>query len=85
LAAFPTVSSAEYVVIVFAPLSTTPEIAYITAHNFGQTNATILRGREGTTGTQWAAGTRWAHVPTSVDWDYLRTPMSRLYARANYK
>jgi hypothetical protein len=85
LAALPTVASNEYLAITFGPLTTTPEIAWITAHNFGQTTATILRGRETSTPSQWPAGTRWAHGPTTWDFDYLRTPMSRVYARANYR
>lgn len=85
LAAFPTVTSVEYVAIIFDPLGLNPEIAYITAHNFGQTTATIVRGREGTTGTQWSAGTRWAHSATTVDFDYLKTPMSRMFARMNFR
>lgn len=85
LSAFPTVPAAEYVVIIFDPLGPDPEIAYMTAHTSGQTTGTILRGREGTTGQEWAAGTDWVHGPTVTDFDYLRTPMSRLYARANYR
>lgn len=85
LAAFPSVTSVEYVAIVLDPLGTNPEIVYITAHNFSQTTATIVRGREGTTGTQWPLGTRWAHSATTEDFSYLKTPMSRMFARMNFR
>jgi hypothetical protein len=85
LAAFPTVSSTEYAAITISPLSLTPEIVWITAHTFGQTVATIIRGRESTSALQWSSGTRWAHTATTWDYSYLKTPMSRTYARANYR
>lgn len=85
LAAFPTVTSNEYVAIVFDPQGPTPEIAWMTAHNFGQTTGTIVRGREGTTGRAWNSGTRWTHTATTWDFDYLKTPMSRMFARMNFR
>lgn len=85
LAAFPTVSSAEYVALSLDPLSTNPEIVWMTSHNFGQTTGIIVRGQESTTARQHASGTRWSHAATTHDFNYLKTPMTRLFARMNYR
>lgn len=44
-----------------------PEIVWITAHAFGSTAATILRGQEGTTARQHNRDTPWLQAPTTRD------------------
>ncbi len=46
------------------PTAGTYEIVYVTAHTAAATSATIVRGREGTTGVAWASGDAWLHGPT---------------------
>lgn len=85
LASLPVVDTTNYAALTLDPASTSPEIVWVTAHTGGATVATILRAQESTTPKQFSAGTRWVHAPTSWDFNYLKTPMSRLYAKANYR
>lgn len=87
LSTFPVVDSTSYMAITLDPLGLAgaPEIVWITAHTSANTAATIVRGKEGSTARQHALNTRWSHGPTSEDFDHLKTPMSRMYARANFK
>jgi microcystin-dependent protein len=74
LADLPEVTSGDVVKVCFNPeaVGDPPEIAYVTAHAALATSATILRGQEGTTGTEWAASTDWTTVLTADDIDDLR-------------
>lgn len=85
LASLPAVTSSQYAAIVLDPLSTNPEIVWVTAHTASATSATIVRGREGTSARQHNVGTRWSHAPTLYDFDYGKTPLTRVYARANFR
>lgn len=44
-----------------------PEVVWVTAHTAGTSSATIVRGREGTTGVQHTSVRTWAHAPTLND------------------
>lgn len=89
LANLPAVTSESYLVVVLDPLSTNPafppEIVYVTAHTASATSATIVRGREGTSARQHNLNTRWSHSATPYDFDYGKTPLTRMYARANFR
>jgi len=75
LANLPEVTSGDIVKVCLNPgaVGDPPEIAYITAHVAAAEDATLLRGQEGTTGTEWAATTVWTTVITADDMDDLRT------------
>ena len=91
LASFPVVTATQYVPITLDPMGIggRPEVVYITAHTASATTATILRGQEQAFGSsaarQHLQGTRWSHGPTAYDLTYGDNPMSRLYARANFR
>lgn len=63
------IDSAEHSVLVLDPTGAGngPEIVYITAHTGGATSATIVRGREGSSGVAHASGTVWVLGPTEAD------------------
>lgn len=65
LANLEAIDSTEFAPIILDPLGAGngPEIAYITAHTAAATSATIVRGREGTTGVEHASGTAWVLGP----------------------
>lgn len=73
LAGLEAIDSTEHAVIVLDPTGAGngPEVAYVTAHTGSATSATIVRGREGTTGVQHASTITWVHVPTVHD--YIQT------------
>lgn len=69
LLAMQAVGSTQYMPLVLDPkgVNGLPEIVWVTAHVVGGSNATILRGQEGTTARQHPVGTRWVHAPTTLD------------------
>jgi hypothetical protein len=54
-----------------------PEVCYITAHTASATSATIVRGREGTTGVSHVSGTDFLIGPVSSDWLEICTTSTR--------
>jgi microcystin-dependent protein len=74
LAALQVLSSPDFVKVVLDPEATggEPEIVYVTAHSASSESATIVRGREGTTGRAHDDQVEWRLVLTSADaerWD----------------
>lgn len=69
LASLPAVDATEHMVIVLDPLGAGngPEIVYVTAHTAGSTGATIIRGREGTSGVSHTSVMTWVHAWTAAD------------------
>jgi hypothetical protein len=69
LAQMNSVDSTEHMVIVLDPLGTGngPEIVHVTAHTASSTGATIVRGREGTSGVAHTSTTAWVHGMTVSD------------------
>lgn len=69
LAGLPAIASTEYAVLVLDPtgVGNGPEVVYVTAHTGSATSATIVRGREGTSGVQHASTIYWVHVATNAD------------------
>jgi hypothetical protein len=70
LVGFPAIGSTEYAALVLDPAGAGngPEIVYVTAHTASANNATIVRGREGTSAVQHSAGVIWIHVATANDY-----------------
>lgn len=70
LANLPAIGSTQHCVVILDPLGAGagPEVVYVTAHTASATSATIVRGREGTTGVQHATGTAWVAGPVASDW-----------------
>jgi len=70
LASLPAAATDHYFPVILDPDGTGAgaEIVYVTAHTASATSATIVRGREGTTGLQHASGTKWVHGPTNIDY-----------------
>jgi hypothetical protein len=85
LASLPVVDTTNYAALTLDPASASPEIVWVTAHTAAATVATILRAQENTTAKQFSAGTRWVHAPTAYDYNYGKNPMTRLFAKANYR
>lgn len=71
LAALPAVSASEQMVIILDPdaVGNGPEYAYVTSHVAASTGATIVRGREGTSGVQHANTIVWVCAPTKDDFN----------------
>jgi hypothetical protein len=69
LAGLAAVDSTEHVALVLDPtgVGNGPEIVHVTAHTGSATTATIVRGREGTSGVQHASTITWVHVATASD------------------
>jgi hypothetical protein len=70
LAGLDAIGSTEYAVLVLDPegAGNGPEVVYVTAHTGSATSATIVRGREGTTGVQHTSVRTWIHVATAADY-----------------
>lgn len=54
-----------------------PEIVYVTAHTGSATTATIVRGREGTSGVSHTSTMTWVHAPTRADYELMGTTANR--------
>ena len=69
LSALPAVDATEHMALTLDQIGTGngPEIVYVTAHTAGSTGATIVRGREGTTGVSPTSTMTWVHGPTAAD------------------
>lgn len=63
------ITSAQHMAIILDPdgIDGAPEVSYITALTAAAGSATVVRGQEGTTARQHAAGTPWVHGPTPRD------------------
>ena len=73
LAGLEAIDSTEHAVLVLDPTGAGngPEVVYVTAHTGSATSATVVRGREGTSGVQHSSVMTWVHVPTVND--YIQT------------
>jgi hypothetical protein len=63
----PTVDASSYLALTLEPDSVNEEIVHVTAFTPGNSTATIVRGREGTTARQHSQGVIWLHGPTGND------------------
>ena len=79
LAGLNAITSTEYAVLVLDPegAGNGPEIVYVTAHTGSATTATIVRGREGTSGVQHTSVRTWVHVATKSDFQDSVTSSTR--------
>ncbi len=79
LIALPAVDSSEHMVIILDPtgLGNGPEVVWVTAHTAGTSTATIVRGREGSSGVQHTSVRIWAHAPTLNDFPLDVTAATR--------
>lgn len=79
LAGIPAIGATEHMALVLDPtgVGNGPEIVWITAHTGSATTATIVRGREGTTGVSHASTIAWAHVATAADFTQTGTTANR--------
>lgn len=70
LAALPAVDATQHIVLVLDPdgAGNGPEIVYVTAHTASSTGATIVRGREGSSGVSHASTRTWVHGPVVSDY-----------------
>lgn len=70
LVALAAVDATQHMVVVLDPTGAGngPEIVYVTAHTAASSNATIVRGREGTSGVQHTSVRTWVHAPVASDW-----------------
>lgn len=70
LASLAAVGSSEHVALILDPtgVGNGPEVVYVTAHTGSATSATIVRGREGTSGVQHASTITWIHAATAADY-----------------
>lgn len=64
------------------------EILHVTDHSLDSNEATVLRGREGTTALSWSAGTYWRHDATASEFNGFivnegATPSFQANTRAN--
>jgi hypothetical protein len=73
LAGLAAVDSTEHMALVLDPTGALngPEIVWVTAHTGSATTATIVRGREGTTGVQHSSVITWVHVATNADYEQI--------------
>jgi hypothetical protein len=73
LAGLAAVDSTEHMALVLDPTGAGngPEIVWVTAHTGSATTATIVRGREGTTGVQHSSVITWVHVATNADYEQI--------------
>lgn len=71
LTALSAVDATQHAVLIFDPegAGNGPEIVYVTAHTAASTGATIVRGREGSSGVTHATTTTivWVHGPVASD------------------
>lgn len=79
LAALPAVDSTEHMALVLDPTGAGngPEIVWVTAHTGSATSATIVRGREGTSGVAHASTITWVHTATASDFTTTGTTANR--------
>lgn len=79
LAAVAAVGATEHLALTLDPLGAGngPEIVWVTAHTASSTGATIVRGREGTTGVAHTSTTAWVHGPTEADYVIKCTAATR--------
>ena len=79
LAGLPAIGATEHCALVLDPtgVGNGPEVVWVTAHTGSATSATIVRGREGTSGVQHASTIAWVHVPTASDFTTTGTTASR--------
>ena len=79
LAGLEAIDSTEHAVLVLDPTGAGngPEVVYVTAHTGSATSATVVRGREGTSGVQHSSVMTWVHVPTIHDYIQTLTSSSR--------
>lgn len=70
LTALPAVDATEHMAIVLDYLGAGngPEIVWVTAHTAGVSTATIVRGREGTSGVEHTSIRPWIHTVTPADY-----------------
>ena len=73
LAGLAAVDSTEHMALVLDPTGAGngPEIVWVTAHTGSATTATIVRGREGTTGVSHSSVMTWVHVATNADYEQI--------------
>lgn len=69
LAGLEVVGATEHRVITIDPLGAGagPEIVYVVSHTVASTDATVIRGREGTTAVQHPTGTAWVSAEVASD------------------
>ena len=79
LAGLEAIDSTEHAVLVLDPTGAGngPEVVYVTAHTGSATSATVVRGREGTSGVQHSSVMTWVHVPTIHDYIQSLTSSTR--------
>jgi hypothetical protein len=63
----PTIDANKYAALTLDPDTSNEEVIYVTAFTAGDTTATIVRGREGTTAVSHAVAAPWIHGPTLFD------------------
>jgi len=70
LVGFPAIGASEYATLVLDPAGAGngPEVVYVTAHTASADNATIVRGREGTSAVQHSNAVVWIHSSTAADY-----------------
>lgn len=61
----PAISSPDYMVVTLGDV----EVVHITDFTPGNSTATIVRGREGSTAVSHSTGDNWEHGPTELDFD----------------
>ena len=79
LAGLQAIDSTQHAALVLDPTGAGngPEIVWVTAHTGSATSATIVRGREGTSGVQHASTISWVHVATRADFELIGTTADR--------